>query len=113
MKYYIDDPISQIAELSRRRDNNIKNVIGAIIKLAIATSPGLDPLVVLDQGRQFFYNSALNRSLYIEDGNPALIDDVRNEVTITWFDNDVQALVGLPTIRSYIIYQLSMGLETE
>jgi len=108
-KYYVDDAIAQLSELSRRRNNNVKNIIGAIIRLAIATTPGKTPNEVIEEGRGFFNNSALNRELYIEDGNMALVDDVRNDVTITWFDNDVLALCGLPTIRSFIIYQLTMG----
>jgi hypothetical protein len=111
-KYYVDDTITQLSELSRRRDNNLKNIIGAIIKLAIATTPGKTPNEVIEEGRGFFNNSALNRELYIEDGNMALVDDVRDDVTITWFDNDVLALCGLPTIRSFIIYQLTMGEQS-
>jgi hypothetical protein len=54
----------------------------------------------------------MNRELYIEDGNMTLVDDVRDDATITWFDNDVLALCGLPTIRSFIIYQLTLGQQS-
>lgn len=111
-KYYGDDPISSLQELARRRDNNIKNTIGAIIGLVALTQPNKPRAEVLDEGRAFFFNSAYNRTLYIEDGNPALIDDVRDNTSISWFDDDIQAYTGLPTIRSFIIYQLSMGQET-
>jgi hypothetical protein len=80
--------------------------------MAIVTTPGKTPVEVIEEGRGFFNNSAMNRELYIEDGNMTLVDDVRDDATITWFDNDVLALCGLPTIRSFIIYQLTLGQQS-
>lgn len=112
LKYYDDDPISSLSELARRRDNNIKNIIGSLIMLVLLTDPEMTRNEVIDQGRMFFQSTEERRQLYIQDGNPAIVDDVRNESSLTWMDNNISALIpGLTTIRSFIIYQLTFGQQ--
>ena len=111
-KYYDDDPVLQMNELCTRRSNNIDCIIIAIVGLALMTNPDLTFNEIIAEGKTFFATNGINRQLYIMDGNLALVDDVRNDTTLSWMDSDISSLTPLPTIRSYIIYQLTSGEQS-
>ncbi len=112
VKYYDDDAISTLNELARRRTNNIQNIIGSLIFLVTTSNPSKTRNQVLEDGRIFFDSTAGNRELYINDGNYAIVDDVRNEQTLDWWNNDISSFTPYPTIRSFVIHQLTMGEQT-
>lgn len=112
VKYYDDDAISTLNELARRRNNNIQNIIGSLIFLVTTSDPTKTRNEVIADGRTFFDSTAYKHELYINDGNYAIVDDVRNEATLDWWENDISSFTPFATIRSFVIYQLTMGQFT-
>jgi hypothetical protein len=110
-KYYDDDAVLQMNELETRRNNNIDCIIISLVGLALMTNGGLTINDIVTQGKAFFALHSADRQLYIMDGGLELVDDVRNDTTLSWIDSDISHLTPLPTIRSFIIYQLTNGAQ--
>jgi hypothetical protein len=112
VKYY-DDLNASVSELKRVRATNIDDINDSIMPMIIATDPNINTeQEVIDEGRRFFAQYSMERDLYINDGNYALTQAVKDDTTFTWLDNDISAgWPGLTTIRAFIITQLTNGAE--
>lgn len=110
-KDYTINPQDQLDEIIKKRTNNVRQIILALIGLVSATEPGMDEADVIASGRDFFDKHDHERNLYVNDGSESLEEAVRSETEFSWLDNDIIALTGLPSIRSYIIYNLSSGVN--
>lgn len=111
-KYYDDDPVLVMDELVTRRGNNIDCIILSIFQLAYASDNNLIVNDIIVEGRAFFNLHSLDRQLYVMDGALGLADDVRNDTTLPWMDNDISRFSPFPTIRNFIIYQLTNGAQS-
>lgn len=108
-KIYADKPIHTLQELIRRRDNNVKNIIGSLIPLIMATRPTMTKTDIIRDGQQFFSFHNTARNNYIYEGTDELEDAVRDSSMFAWFADDISGFTPYTTIRNYIIYELSMG----
>lgn len=117
---YVDDFASAIREISAVRNYNVLEIIESVIPMILLTDSDFTTTQeVLEEGRRFLETFTMERSVYIRDGNSALETGVRNQDTTAgvgdffWLDNSLAPLgLPLPTIRSFIINELSRGERT-
>lgn len=108
-KIYADKSVDTLNELIRRRDNNIKEIIGALIGLIMTTRPGTTKQQIIQDGQLFFSTHNSERNNYIYEGTEELEDAVRDSSMFAWFADDISGFTPYTTIRGFIIHQLSMG----
>ncbi len=122
IKDYTINPQDQLDEIIRKRNNNVKqiniNLIGLIPVLTQA-DPNIADMTsqdAINAGVAFFATYRNEKFAYIEEGDVALENAVRNETStqFDWFNTDATSLgiPGVTDIRSYIIFNLSHGLRT-
>lgn len=108
-KIYADKSVDTLSELVRRRDNNIKNIIGQLIIFISVTRPGMSKLDIITDGKEFFSTHNDERVSYIYEGTTDLEEVVRDTSMFAWMADDISGFTPYTTIRNFIIHELSMG----